>query len=148
MSALRDQLNQAVKDAMRAKDRDRLTTLRMATAALKQIEVDERITPDETRVIAVFDKMIKQRKDSAQQFDAGDRKDLADKERFEIEILQAFMPAALTDAELDSLITQAISSSSAEGMKDMGKVMGILKPQIQGKADMGDVSKQIKARLS
>ena len=147
MSALRDQLNQAVKDAMRAKDRDRLTTLRMATAALKQIEVDERITPDETRVIAVFDKMIKQRKDSAQQFDAGDRKDLADKERFEIEILQAFMPAALTDAELDSLITQAISSSSAEGMKDMGKVMGIVNKQLAGKADGKTISTIVKQKL-
>ena len=148
MSTLRDQLNQAVIVAMKARDRDRLTTLRMATAALKQIEVDERITPDETRILAVLDKMIKQRKDSAEQFDAGNREDLASKERFEITVLQEFMPKALTDDELNTLIDAAISDSGAEGMKDMGKVMGILKPQVQGKADMGAVSKQIKARLS
>jgi len=148
MSALRDQLNQAVKDAMRAKEKSRLTTLRMATAALKQIEVDERITPDDTRIIAVLDKMIKQRNDAAQQYDAGNRDDLATIERFEITVLQEFMPAALDEAELNSLIDQAISDTGADGMKDMGKVMGKLKPQIQGKADMGEVSKQIKARLS
>ncbi|PCJ33851.1 MAG: glutamyl-tRNA amidotransferase [Moraxellaceae bacterium] len=148
MSTLRDQLNQAVIVAMKAREKDRLTTLRMATAALKQIEVDERITPDETRILAVLDKMIKQRKDSAEQFDAGNREDLASKERFEITVLQEFMPKALTDDELNTLIDAAISDSGAEGMKDMGKVMGILKPQVQGKADMGAVSKQIKARLS
>lgn len=148
MSALRDQLNEAVKNAMRAKEKGRLTTLRMATAALKQIEVDERITPDDTRIIAVLDKMIKQRNDAAQQYDAGNRDDLATIERFEITVLQEFMPAALDEAELNSLIDQAISDTGADGMKDMGKVMGKLKPQIQGKADMGEVSKQIKARLS
>lgn len=147
MSALRDQLNQAVKAAMKAKEKDRLTTLRMATAALKQIEVDERITPDDTRIIAVLDKMMKQRKDAAQQFTDGNREDLAEKERFEITVLQEFMPKALTEDELNSLIDAAIESTGAAGMQDMGKVMGILKPQIQGKADMGDVSKQIKTRL-
>ncbi|OUS30666.1 glutamyl-tRNA amidotransferase [Gammaproteobacteria bacterium 45_16_T64] len=147
MSALRDQLNQAVKAAMKAKEKDRLTTLRMATAALKQIEVDERITPDDTRIIAVLDKMMKQRKDAAQQFTDGNREDLAEKERFEITVLQEFMPKALTEDELNSLIDAAIESTGAAGMQDMGKVMGILKPQIQGKADMGNVSKQIKTRL-
>lgn len=148
MSALRDQLNQAIKAAMKAKEKDRLTTLRMATAALKQIEVDERTEPDDARIIAVLDKMIKQRKDAAQQFDEGNREDLATKERFEINVLQEFMPKALSEDELNNLIDAAISNTGAEGMKDMGKVMGVLKPQIQGKADMGNVSKQIKARLS
>ena len=133
---------------MKAKDKPRLTTLRMATAALKQIEVDERIEPDEVRILAVLDKMIKQRKDSTQQFEAGNREDLAAIERFEITVLQEFMPKALTEDEINTLIDSAISSTGAEGMKDMGKVMGILKPQLQGKADMGEVSKQIKARLS
>ena len=148
MSALRDQLNKAVITAMKAKQKDRLSPLRMATAALKQIEVDERIEPDEVRILAVLDKMIKQRKDSAQQYEAGDREDLAAVERFEITVLQDFMPKALTEAEINTLIDSAISSTGAEGMKDMGKVMGVLKPQLQGKADMGEVSKQIKARLS
>ena len=148
MSALRDQLNKAVITAMKAKQKDRLSPLRMATAALKQIEVDERIEPDEVRILAVLDKMIKQRKDSAQQYEAGDREDLAAVERFEITVLQDFMPKALTEAEINTLIDSAISSTGAEGMKDMGKVMGVLKPQLQGKADMTDVSKQIKARLS
>ena len=148
MPALRDQLNKAVITAMKAKDKGRLTTLRMATAALKQIEVDERIEPDEVRILAVLDKMIKQRKDSAQQYKAGNREDLATIELFEITVLQEFMPKALTEDEINTLIDSAISSTGAEGMKDMGKVMGILKPQLQGKADMGEVSKQIKARLS
>jgi len=148
MPALRDQLNKAVITAMKAKDKGRLTTLRMATAALKQIEVDERIDPDEVRILSVLDKMIKQRKDSTQQFEAGNREDLAAIERFEITVLQEFMPKALTEDEINTLIDSAISSTGAEGMKDMGKVMGILKPQLQGKADMGEVSKQIKARLS
>ena len=148
MSALRDQLNKAVITARKAKEKGRLTTLRMATAALKQIEVDERIEPDEVRILAVLYKMIKQRKDSAQQYKAGNREDLATIELFEITVLQEFMPKALTEDEINTLIDSAISSTGAEGMKDMGKVMGILKPQLQGKADMGEVSKQIKARLS
>ncbi|MBV1919863.1 MAG: GatB/YqeY domain-containing protein [Pseudomonadales bacterium] len=148
MSALRDQLNKAVITAMKAKQKDHLNPLRMATAALKQIEVDERIDPDDVRVLAVLDKMIKQRKDSAQQYETANREDLASVERFEITVLQEFMPKALTEDEINTLIDSAISSTGAEGMKDMGKVMGLLKPQLQGKADMTDVSKQIKARLS
>lgn len=148
MSALRDQLNKAVITAMKAKQKDHLNPLRMATAALKQIEVDERIEPDDTRILAVLDKMIKQRKDSAQQYETANREDLAAVERFEITVLQEFMPKALTEDEINTLIDSAISSTGAEGMKDMGKVMGTLKPQLQGKADMGEVSKQIKARLS
>ena len=148
MSELRDQLNKAVITSMKAKQKDHLNPLRMATAALKQIEVDERIEPDDTRILAVLDKMIKQRKDSAQQYETANREDLAAVERFEITVLQEFMPKALTEDEINTLIDSAISSTGAEGMKDMGKVMGTLKPQLQGKADMGEVSKQHKARLS
>lgn len=148
MSEIQAKINEAVKDAMRAKDKDRLTTLRLATAEFKKVEVDERITLDDTRVIAILDKMIKQRKDSVTQFNAGGRADLAEKEQAEISVLQDFLPAALSEAELESLIRTAISSSGAEGMKDMGKVMAALKPQVQGRADMGAVSQKIKALLS
>ena len=147
MAALKTQLTDAVKVSMKAKDKDRLTTLRMATAAIKQIEVDERIEPDDTRILGVLEKMIKQRKDAAQQFEQGNRQDLADKERYEITVLQDFMPKALDQDALEALIDSAISETGAESMKDMGGVMAILKPQVQGRADMGAVSKTIKARL-
>jgi len=147
MATLKEQLLQAVKVAMKAKDKDRLTTLRMATAAIKQIEVDERIDPDDTRILGVLEKMIKQRKDAAPQFVQGNRQDLADKELYEITVLQEFMPKALDQDELNALIDSAISETGAQSMKDMGGVMALLKPQIQGRADMGAVSKAIKARL-
>lgn len=148
MADLKAQLNDAVKDAMRNKDKDRLTTLRMATAAIKQIEVDERIELDEARILAVLEKMIKQRKDAAAQFDAGNRPELAAKELAEVTVLQTFLPAALSDAELDGLISATLEATGASGMKDMGKVMAQLKPQVQGRADMGQVSARIKARLN
>lgn len=147
MSDIKNRINEAVKDAMRAKDKDRLGTLRLATAEFKKIEVDERIELDDTRVLAVLDKMIKQRKDSVTQFNQGGRPDLADKEQIEINVLQEFLPAALSDAELEALIKAAIAESGAEGMKDMGKVMALLKPQVQGRADMGAVSQKLKALL-
>ncbi|NPU90877.1 MAG: GatB/YqeY domain-containing protein [Gammaproteobacteria bacterium] len=147
MSEIQARINEAVKDAMRAKDKDRLGTLRLATSEFKKIEVDERVTLDDARVIAVLDKMIKQRKDSVTQFNAGGRADLADKEQAEISVLQEFLPAALSDAELEALMKKAIAESGAEGMKDMGKVMAILKPQVQGRTDMGAVSQKIKALL-
>lgn len=147
MSAIQARINDAVKDAMRAKDKDRLNTLRLATAEFKKVEVDERITLDDTRVIAILDKMIKQRKDSVQQFTAGGRNDLADKEQAEITVLTEFLPAALTEAELADLIKQAITDTGAEGMKDMGKVMAALKPQVQGRTDMGALSQKIKGLL-
>lgn len=147
MSAIQARINDAVKDAMRAKDKDRLNTLRLATAEFKKVEVDERITLDDTRVIAILDKMIKQRKDSVQQFTAGGRSDLADKEQAEITVLTEFLPAALTEAELADLIKQAIADTGAEGMKDMGKVMAALKPQVQGRTDMGALSQKIKGLL-
>lgn len=147
MSEIQARINEAVKDAMRAKDKDRLGTLRLATSEFKRIEVDERVTLDDARVIAILDKMIKQRKDSVTQFKAGGRADLAAKEQAEISVLQEFLPAALSDAELEALMKKAIAESGAEGMKDMGKVMAILKPQVQGRTDMGAVSQKIKALL-
>ena len=147
MSEIKAKLNDAVKDAMRAKDKERLAALRLATSALKQIEVDERVELDDTRVLAVLDKMVKQRKDSAEQFSAGGREDLAEKELAEIAVLQEFLPAAMSDADIDAVIEAAISETGAQGMKDMGQVMAVVKPQVQGRADMGAVSKKVKARL-
>lgn len=148
MSTIKEQLNQAVKDAMRAKDKVRLGTLRMATAAFKQIEVDERIEVDDTRALAVLDKLIKQRKDAATQYKDANREDLMEQELKEADILQEFMPQPLSEDEINTLIEKAVSETGAESMKDMGKVMGILKPQIQGRADMGKVSQTVKARLN
>ena len=147
MSEIKAKLNDAVKSAMRAKDKERLSTLRLATSALKQIEVDERVELDDTRVLSVIDKMVKQRKDSAQQFTQGGREDLAEKELAEIEVLKEFLPAALDSADIEALVKDAISQTGAEGMKDMGKVMGVVKPQVQGRADMGEVSKLVKSLL-
>ena len=147
MSALKDQLNAAVKDAMRAKDKARLGTLRMATAAIKQVEVDERIELDDARVLALLDKQIKQRKDAARQYLDANRADLAEVEEAEIAVLQEFLPSPLTEAEIDALIDNAIAQTGAVGMQDMGKVMGELKPRLQGRADIGAVSGKVKARL-
>lgn len=146
--SLKEQLSQAMKDAMRAKDKERLGVIRMALAAFKQIEVDERIEVDATRSLAILDKMLKQRKDSAAQYADASRQDLADIELFEISVIQDFLPKALTEQEIATLIEQAIADSQAASMKDMGKVMGLLKPLLQGKADMGQVSGLIKSRLN
>lgn len=148
MSQLKDQITDAMKDAMRAKDKQRLGTVRLILAELKRIEVDERIELDDERIITVMDKMLKQRRDSVSQFEAAGRQELADIEKAEIAVIQSFMPAALTEAEIEQFLSDAIVSTGAEGMKDMGKVMGQLKPQLQGRADMAEVSKLIKARLS
>ena len=146
-SALKQRLTEDMKTAMRAKDKKRLGVIRLALAAIKQREVDERIDLDDTQVLAVIDKMVKQRRDSAKQFADADRPELAEQENYEIGVLQDYLPAALDEAELDSLITKAIADSGAGSMKEMGKVMGILKPQVQGRADMGAVSQRIKALL-
>lgn len=138
----------AKKDAMRAKDKDTLGTIRMILAEIKRIEVDERIELDDARVIAVMDKMLKQRKDSIEQFTNAGRDDLVAQEESEMKVIQGFLPEPLSADELAAMIEQAISQTGAESMKDMGKVMGILKPQLQGRADMGKVSGQIKARLN
>jgi uncharacterized protein YqeY len=146
-SALKEDINNAIKDAMRAKDKARLQVLRMTMSALKQIEVDERIELDDTRVLAVLDKLVKQRNESAKQYREAGRDDLADQELAEIEILKDFLPQPLSDAEIDALIDEAVSATGASGMQDMGKVMGQLKPKLQGRADMGAVSGKVKGRL-
>jgi uncharacterized protein YqeY len=146
-SALKQRLSDDMKAAMRNKDKPRLGVLRLALAAIKQREVDERIELDDAQVLAVLDKMVKQRRDSVKQYEQAGRQELADQENFEIGVLQDYLPEALTDAELDALVAQAIEASGATSMKEMGKAMGILKPQVQGRADMGAVSQKLKAQL-
>ncbi len=145
---LKQQISAAVKDAMRAKDKPRLGVLRLIQAEFKRIEVDERIELDDARVLAVLDKMNKQRRDSHKQYTDAGRTDLAEQESFEISIISEFLPAALSQDEINTLVDQAIANSGAESAKDMCKVMGIIKPQVQGRADMGKVSQLIKAKLS
>jgi len=147
MSALKDQLTNAMKEAMRAKDQHRLTVIRMALASLKQVEVDERIELDDTRVLAILDKQIKQRIDASTQFRDAGRTDLSDKEDIEAAILREFMPAALSRDEINAAIDAAIAQVGETGMQAMGKVMAILKPQLQGRADLGAVSGLVKQRL-
>ncbi|WP_375171967.1 GatB/YqeY domain-containing protein [Marinobacter sp.] len=147
-SSLKDQLNSAVKNAMRAKDKGRLVTLRMAQAAVKQIEIDERRELADEDVLKVLEKMLKQRRDAASQYDDAGRTELADKERAEMEILEEFMPAALTEDDLDALIRSSINATGAQGMQDMGKVMNDLRPQVLGRVDMGHLSKKVKAALA
>jgi uncharacterized protein len=146
--SLKEQITEDMKNAMRAGEKERLATIRMILAAIKQREVDERIQLDDSQVLAALEKMIKQRKEAITQFESGGRADLVAKESAEIVILQAYLPAQLSDAELDSLIAAAIASTGAASIKDMGKVMGVVKAQAQGKADMGKVSARIKAKLS
>jgi uncharacterized protein YqeY len=137
-----------MKSAMRAGDSRRRDAIRLLQAALKQREVDERIELDDAAVIAVIEKMLKQRRDSIAQYEAAHRHDLADAEKFEVSILQGYMPSALSDAEVDAAITEAVSTVGAKGPQDMGKVMAILKPRLSGRADMGKVSTLVKARLA
>ena len=148
MSELKQRINDNVKDAMRAKEKERLKTLRLITSAIKQIEVDKRIELDDDGVIAVLEKMLKQRKDSIEQFEKAGRAELAAIEIAEVAIIKEYMPEQMSDEEVDALIDEAIASTGAASMKDMGKVMGMLKPKLAGKADMGAVSSKIKARLS
>jgi len=144
---LKERLTEDMKSAMKGAEKQRLSTIRMAQAAIKQREVDERITLDDAQVLAVLEKMIKQRKESIVQFEQGGRADLAAQERAEIELLQTYMPAQLSPAELDTLIREAIAASGAASVKDMGKVMGIVKSKAAGRADMGAVSARVKAAL-
>ena len=145
---LKQRIDADMKDAMRAKDKERLGTARLILAAIKQREVDERVVLDDVQVLAVLEKMVKQRRDSISQFEAAGRTDLADKEKAELVLIQTYMPAQLSEAEIDAIIDQAIAASGATSAKDMGKVMGPLKAQLQGRADMGAVSARLKARLS
>ena len=148
MADLKTRINDDVKTAMREKDKARLATLRLITAAIKQKEVDERTELNDEQVVTILEKMLKQRKDSIEQFEKAGRTELVDQEKSEIEIIQIYMPEQLSDDEIERLIKEAITSTGAESMKDMGKVMGQLKPQLAGKADMGAVSGKIKALLS
>jgi uncharacterized protein len=137
-----------MKAAMRSGEKERLGMIRMITAAIKQREVDERITLDDAQVLSVLEKMIKQRKESLEQFKAGNRQDLADKEAAEIALLKGYMPSPLSDAELDALINEAVAASGAKSIKDMGKVMAVIKAKAQGRADMAAVGAKIKTKLS
>jgi uncharacterized protein YqeY len=145
---LKEQILDDVKTAMKAKEKDRLGTLRLITAAIKQREVDERTDLDDTQVLAILEKMIKQRRDSIKQYESAGRQELAEQEQREITIIETYMPAGLSDEEIAAMIDAAITESNAAGMQDMGKVMGALKAQMQGRADMGKVSGLVKQRLS
>ena len=146
-SSLKAQINEAMKAAMRAKEKERLGTIRLVLAEIKKVEVDERIDPDDVRVTSILDKMVKQRRDSIKQFTDAGRNELAAKEQSEIEVIQEFLPQPLNEGEIASLIDEAIASTGAASMQDMGKVMGLLKPQMAGRADMGKISGLIKQRL-
>lgn len=147
MSALKDQITEQMKNAMRARDKARLGTIRLMLSAIKQIEIDERIELDDARVLVVLDKMLKQRKDSIVQFEAAERFELAEKEQQETEVIKTFLPQPLSDDEIDEIIVMAIAETGASGMQAMGSVMAIIKPQLQGRADMGSVSQRVKAKL-
>mgnify|MGYP001067411637 FL=1 len=146
--SLKTQLTDDMKTAMKAGDKERLGVIRLVNAAIKQKEVDERIELDDAQVLAVLDKMVKQRRDSVSQYDAAGREDLAGIERAEIAVIEHYLPAKLSEAEIVDLVDGAIRDSGATGPADMGKLMGVLKPRLAGKADMGDVSAIVKRRLS
>jgi uncharacterized protein YqeY len=146
--SLKAAITEDMKTAMRAKDAPRLSTIRLLLAAIKQREVDERKDLTDADIVAVIEKMLKQRRDSVEQYTKGSRKDLADVEEAEIVVLQGYMPKAMSDAEVDAAIVAALATSGAKGMADMGKLMAVLKPQLAGKADMGKVSALVKAKLS
>ena len=148
MSEIQNRINDDVNTAMRSKDKDRLGVLRLITAAFKQKEVDERIELDDTMVLAIMNKMTKQIRDSIDQFEKAGRDDLAAKEAFELNIIQEYLPAQLTEDEISQIIAECVEASGAESAKDMGKVMGLLKPRLQGRADMGKVSGLVKQQLS
>jgi len=146
-SELKSRINEDMKTAMRAKEKERLGVIRLILAAIKQREVDERIELDDAQVLAVLDKMLKQRRDSIEQYTNAGRDELADKERFEVNIIQSYMPAALSDDELDTMIKEIVAAVGASTMQDMGKVMAELKPKVQGRADMAKVSQKVKAAM-
>ncbi|SPB14759.1 GatB/Yqey family protein [Caballeronia novacaledonica] len=146
--SLKDQINDDMKTAMRAKETERLGTIRLLLAAIKQREVDDRVTLDDAGITAVIDKMMKQRKDSISQFEAANRTDLADKEKAEMAVLSAYMPEQLSADAIAAEVQAAVAATGAAGPQDMGKVMGVLKPKLAGKADMTAVSAQVKAALA
>lgn len=144
---IKEAINQDLKDAMRARDKSTLDALRLVTAAIKQVEVDERIVVDDDRLLAILDKLAKQRNESIQQFNAANRLDLVEKEQFELNVIKKYLPEPLSSDEIEALIKAAVNETNAQGMRDMGKVMAHLKPQMQGRADMSIVSNKIKAIL-
>ena len=146
--SLKTRITDDMKAAMKAKETARLGAIRLLLAAMKQREVDERIELDDAGIVAVIEKMLKQRKDSISQYEAAKRQDLADAEKFEVEVLSAYMPAGLSATEIEAVVAAAIAESGAKGPADMGKVMAIVKPKIAGRVDMGEVSKLVKAKLS
>ena len=149
LERIKEDMKQAMRDRTTDQQaKDRLSTIRLILAAVKQQEVDRRVVLEEAEVLVILDKMVKQRRDSIEQFDKAGRDDLSNKEKFEIEVIQAYLPQQLNEDEIASLITEAIAESGAESMRDMGKVMGILKPKMQGRADMGKVSGLIKTQLA
>ena len=145
--SLRTQIIEDMKTAMRAKEAHRLSAIRLLLAAIKQREVDERKELDDKEIVGVVEKMIKQRRESISQYEKASRADLVEAEKFELEVLQAYMPQQLSDAEIEAAVSAALAESGAQGMRDMGKVMAILKPQLSGRADMSAVSSMVKARL-
>jgi uncharacterized protein YqeY len=145
--SLKDQIQENVKDAMRARNKESLSVLRLITAAIKQREVDERIVLDDEQVLVVLDKMVKQRRESLEQFEKAGREDLAAQERFELQLIQGFLPEPLSEAELNNLIKAAITASGASSIRDMGTVMNALRPSVQGRADMKLVSQAVKNHL-
>ena len=145
--SLRDQINQDMKAAMRSRDEARLSAIRMLWAAIQRREVDERIQLDDAQVIAVIEKLVKQGRESIEQYMKGGRPELADKESGEIAVFQAYLPQQLSEAEIDKLVTEAVAATGASSVKDMGKVMGVLKPKLQGRADMGQVGSKVKNKL-
>ncbi len=145
--SLKDRIQDDLKQAMRDRNQARVDTLRLLTAGIKQREVDERVTLDDTQILAVIDKLIKQSRESIEQYENGKRADLAAKERADVAVWQVYLPQPLTQAEIEQLVTEAVGSTGAASVKDMGKVMGVLKPKLQGRADIGQVSARVKARL-
>lgn len=148
MSDLKKQIQDEVISAMKSGEKERLKIVRLITSSMKQVEVDERIELDDARIIAILDKMVKQRRESISQFKTAGRDDLVKQENFEIDIIQEFLPQALSEEEVDAIVNQAIEKTGASSIKDMGKVMGLVKPQIIGRADMGEISGRIKSLLS
>jgi uncharacterized protein YqeY len=148
MSDLKKQIQDAAIRAMKSGEKKRLAIIRLMTSAIKQIEVDERIEPDDARIIVILDKMLKQRRESISQFKTAGRDDLIEQESYEIDIIQEFLPPALREEEIDEIVSSAISQTAASSIKDMGKVMGLVRPQIIGRADMGEVSGRIKSLLN
>ena len=146
--SLKDEINKEMKAAMKSRDKDRLKTIRLILSEIKRVEVDERIAVDDQRTLSILAKMIKQRRDSIAQYDSAGRTELSKIETDEITVINEFLPEALTDDEINNLIEKVISETGAESMKDMGRVMGIIRPQIQGRADAGEVSKRVKEALN